>query len=133
MKDSIFEYPSDELFDEYPIKILTSNQGTFACLKLSIKRNIDNTNLIPNNQQSNKTLKVKIRSVIAYIIKFAIESNIHNCCTVTLILYYKTDMHASININYPWKLSSASVKNVLMKLISDDLIDRLISACKNNI
>ena len=71
--------------------------------------------------------------MLASIIKFAIESNIHNCCTVTHFAYYKTDMHASININYPWKLSSASVKNELMRLRSDDLIDRLISACKNNI
>ena len=133
MKPFIIEYPSDERFDEYPIKIFTSIKGSFACLKLSIKRNIDNTNLIPNNQQSNKTLKVKIRSVLASIIKFALESNIHNCCTVTYFAHYKTDMHASININYPWKLSSASIKNVLMKLISDDLIDRVISACKNNI
>ena len=104
MKPFIFEHPSDERFDEYPIKIFTSNKGTVASLKISIKRNITNTNLIPNNQQSNNTLKVKIRSVLAPIMKFAIESNIHNFCTETHFLYYKTYMHASININYPWKL-----------------------------
>ena len=133
MKTFIIEHLSGERFDEYPIKIFTSNKGTIACLKISIKRNITNTNLIPNNQHSVNTLKVKIRSVLTSIIKFAIESNIHNCCTVTHFVNYKTDMHTSININYPWKFTSTSIKNELMKLRSDDLIDRIISACKNNI
>ena len=44
MRPFIFEHPSDERFDEYPIKIFTSNKGTFACLNVSIKRNMDNTN-----------------------------------------------------------------------------------------
>ena len=133
VKPIIIEYPSDEHFDEYPIKILTSIKGSFACLKISVKRNNNNTNLMVNMQHSNKPLKTKIRSILTSIIKFAIESNIHNCCIVTYFDYFNSDMHARININYPKKLMSAPLKNALMGLISNDLIDRVISACKNNI
>ena len=96
MEPFIFEH-LDEQVDEYPIKIFFSNKGNFACLKVTIKRNMDNTNLYPNNQQSNNTLKVKIRKVLASIIKFAIQSNNHNCSTITHFSYYKTDMHSSIH------------------------------------
>ena len=132
MEPFIFEH-LDEQVDEYPIKIFFSNKGNFACLKVTIKRNMDNTKLIPNKQNSNKTLKVKIRKVLASIIKFAIQSNNHNCSTITHFSYYKTDMHSSINIFYPWRLSSATLKNEIMRLRSDDLINRLASACINNI
>ena len=133
MKPIIIEYPSDEGFDEYPIKIFTSIKGSFATLKLSIKRNMNSTNHIVNMQKSNKQLKNKISSILTSIIKFAIESNIHNCCIVTYFDYFNSDVHASININYHKKLTSALIKNALMELISNDLIDRVISACKNNI
>ena len=133
MKPIIIEYPSDEQFDEYPIKIFVTIKGSFACLKLSIKRNMNTKNHIVNMQQSNKPLKNKIRTILTSIIKFAIESNIHNCCIVTYFDYFNSDVHASININYPKKLTSALIKNALMELISNDLIDCVISACKNNI
>ena len=132
MEPFIFEH-LDEQVDEYPIKIFFSNKGNFACLKVTIKRNMDNTNLIPNKQHSNKTLKVKIRKVLASIIKFAIQSNNHNCSTITHFSYYKTDMYSSINIFYPWRISSALLINEIMRLISDYLINRLASACINNI
>ena len=53
------------------MKIFTSNKGTFTSLKVSIKRNLENTNLIPNNERSDKSLKVRIRSELGSIIKFA--------------------------------------------------------------
>ena len=55
MEPFIFEH-LDEQVDEYPIKIFFSNKGNFACLKVTIKRNMDNTKLIPNKQNSNKKL-----------------------------------------------------------------------------
>ena len=115
------------------LKYSFPTKATFACLKVTLKRNMNSKNLYPNNQQSNNTLKVKFRDVLTSMIKFAIQSNIHNCSTITHFSYYKTDMHSSINIFYPWKLSSASLKNELMRLRSDDLINRLVSACINNI
>ena len=106
MNGFIFEYPVDDKFDEYPIKIFTSNKGTFTSLKVSIKRNLENTNLIPNNEQSNTTLKARIRSELGSIIKFAARTKSHNCSIVTHFSYYNTDMYVSVNINYPWPLSN---------------------------
>ena len=129
----ISEHPADDQFDEYPTKIFTSNKGAFACLMVTIKRNIKNTNLIPNDQICVKTLRTNIRSIVESIINFAFQTNTHNCSSVSHFSYYNTDMHVSININYPWVLTCAVIKNTIMKLRTPSFIDRVISACKNNI
>ena len=100
---------------------------------VTIKRNIENTNLIPNYEKCDKLLKPKIKSFVESIINFAFQTNTYNCSTVTHFPYYNTDMHVSININCSWVLTSPSIKRAIMKLRTHLLIERIINACKNNI
>ena len=100
---------------------------------VTIKRNIKNTNLIPNDQKCVKDLKTNIRSIVESIINFAFQTNTYNCSSVSHFPYYNTDMHVSININCSWILTCPTIKRTIMKLRTPTFIDRVISACKNNI